>query len=366
MTTRRVPRMRPASVLGEAWRDLATGTSHAFLFTLVFALLVGSLALVASADVAREVRAARDYQASGASIQTLTYDGRVDGAACEALASLHGVRAAGAIRASADDVVDLALPSSPLSTFDVTESFRDLLSITAQEATPGVLLADSLADDLDAHPGSRLTTTAGVAPIAATFSFPDDGRRGDLGSALLVPQSAVTTLPYDQCWVDVWPQNDEVLRLLRTTVTSMDGQDTPVVLPLNSRLGSTFVARGDDILTIGRAAAVGGSFVGFSLGYLAVRLRRLELAAARHVGVPLGAQAFGQLAQASTWTVVGALVAVLPVVWSGVDVGPPDAAAIAVPGIAVVVSAGVTVLAGVALGLVTTRERHLFRYFKER
>ena len=90
--------MRFTSITREAYRDTRSGTARAGTFGLVLALLLLALAAADLLAVRVITDAAERFRTSGASIVTLTAPDRIDGAACDALADIRGIRAAGAPR----------------------------------------------------------------------------------------------------------------------------------------------------------------------------------------------------------------------------------------------------------------------------
>lgn len=105
---------------------------------------------------------------------------------------------------------------------------------------------------------------------------------------------------------------------------------------------------------------------GGCLGFAAVRTRRLELAGALHVGVGPIALLGTQLTQTLAWLVAaGGLLAPVMLVAVGEVAAAerPGLLELATPPVA---GALVAVMLGVAAGVLVTRERHLFDYFKSR
>ncbi len=130
-----------------------------------------------------------------------------------------------------------------------------------------------------------LATATGEAKVSGVYANPDDGRRPGLGYAALVvtPDNE----PFDECWLDAWPQRPELAQLLLTTV--IPNNDAPDELPtigqFNTTLGAEFdgAARFEQRLT--RFAPALSAILAASIAVLAIRLRRIELASARHSGV---------------------------------------------------------------------------------
>lgn len=139
--------------------------------------------------------------------------------------------------------------------------------------------------------------------------------------------------------------------------------DEPRVAQLNASLGTRFDAHQE---YSERFSRFGGAAVGVAslvVGYAAVRIRRVELAAALHDGVRRADLWITILLESLAW--------VLPPLAAGLVASTHLLAADGMP---VVLSVGGRVLlpgtllalAGVSLGVAVTRERDLFRYSKER
>jgi hypothetical protein len=355
-------------VFGEAWRDVVSGTAHALRYGLVLALLVaGGLALDAltvDAIVGRAVA----YRDSGASIVTLQAPGHIDAAACDALARLPGVSAAGALRAQPDALVAAALPGSSITAFDVSPAALRLFDADDDDDThgSGVALSAAAASRLGAHSGSRLVTTAGDTTVRGVFAWPDDGRRTDLSFAALVPTT--TAEPFDECWVAAWPMSDRLAPILWSTLLpgAADSGQQPMVGAVNTTLGSSYdgAAQYRDRATRHLPWAV--LVAGFAIGYVAVRTRRLELASAQHAGVTRLAQLAQVLLETLAWVAAGSVVAAGA---ASLVVTTTDAeahAALSRVAAQMIGTAALAALAGAAAACALTRERHLFRYFKAR
>ena len=352
-------------VLGEAARDIGSGTAHVLRSALVLALVVGgcTAADVASVDALLDRGAA--FRDSGAAVLTIDAPGAVDGDACDALADVPGVRAAGALRQEPEPLVPAALPRGPVAHYAVTPGTADLLRVDVTEPT-GVLLAAQAAAALGVGPGDPVVLSSTPTTVRGVFAWPDDGRRSGYGYAALVP--ADRTEPYDTCWVDAWPLPAGLAALVRLAVLpgADEGAGPAITSQLNTTLGTSFDGARLHAGRTTRHAPTVALGAGVLLGYAGTRTRRLELAAARHVGVTARAQHVQLLLES--------LASVFP---AGVLVAAAAAAQITLgsgadPGalVAVAVSATVPGLLGAVLGcqaaVALTREAHLFRYFRLR
>ncbi|WP_030149692.1 hypothetical protein [Mycetocola saprophilus] len=362
--------LRPGALIGEILRDIRTGTSRALLFTLLCATLLIGLCLAEISTVSRVLNDADSYRRSGASILMFQAPGQIDATRCEALSALPNVNQAGAVRENPAGVNPAALPGHSIPQRDASEGFIRLITETgsAPTAVPGagVILSDQVAEALGRAGGDTIVTGVGEISVRAVFPYPDDGRKPGLGYTVLSPVPA-DRQAFDECWIEVWPQTEAVATQLRSTLLGEgDSQARPQLSQLNSRLGQTFPgadAFGGRLTTV---AAPAGALAGLVIGFVMVRIRRLELASARHSGVSPGAQTLILLGEALVPAAVAVLIALTAtLVLTGLS-GIPDPAALRGLAIRICLVFVPAVLLGVIAGAFTTREKQLFRYFKSR
>lgn len=355
--------MRAGSVVSEAWRNIATGTTRATLFAAVLVAVVGALAAVDVRAVVGVIDGAREYRDAGASVQILQASGHVDGARCEALNGVDGVNAAGALR-TGTPLRALNLPSSELTGFEATPGLLGTLD-RGRVAGAGLWLSADLAEALGAVPGDTIATSTGPARVGAVYPYPDDGRDRALGYAAVAPVPA--TGLFDSCWVEIWPVDPETATLLRTTVVADASSEVqPTQKQLNGRLGATYDAGAEFAGRLTKPAPIAAVVLGLGLGFVAIRMRRLELAAALHARVPRAALTWQVLLETAAWTAAGVVVTV-PVLWWLAGSGlAADHLSTWVIGMRTVLAGAGAVLVGAVAGALATREKHLFKYFKER
>ena len=181
--------MRAREMGREAVRDiLSGGTAKATLLTCIFLALVGGLAIADARVLVNTMDEAARWRAGGGAIVIMNAPGRIDGAACAALRDTAGIRASGAIRPSPTSLSTPAMPSTAVTTWEVTPGLPAV--VTTAPATPGetgLWLSEALAQDLNRYHGATLATT-GPAPVAGTFPMPEeDGRLPTLAYAILAP-----------------------------------------------------------------------------------------------------------------------------------------------------------------------------------
>lgn len=357
--------MRLGSVVSEAWRDVCTGTTRALLLSVLLTAVVGAVALADVAAVTDITARARAFRASGAAVQVLDATEGVDAVRCEALGTVEGVLAAGASR-SAAQVTALALPSTPMTVHEVTPGLLTVFGHSAPThtnsttATPGVWLAADLAEALGTAPGDDLATETGPVPVAGVFTWPDDGRDRAFGYSLLSPVPATGT--FDRCLSAIWPL-DEALAALTFFAADTNADNTPRSGQLNSTQGNSFDT---NALLAARPTAwapLAAATAGLGIGYAAVRARRLEIAAALHACIPKAHLAWTHQLQVGIWSLAAALILTAVLTWTTQTHTNPGSW---LTGLRIIVIGTTTPLLGSLLAATTTREKHLFRYFKER
>lgn len=360
--------MRPGSVFSEAGRNLATGTSRALLFALFLAAVTSGLAIMDARSVIGTERAAETFASSGASVQVLVAQHTTDPAACDRLRAVTGIRAAGALR-EADALVLRSMISNPVTAYAVTPGFIEVLG-GSQASPAGVWLPAPLAQALAVRPGQQLATTAGTLTVAGVYAYPDDGRDSRLAYAALLPQPA--TGAFDECWADIWPvsraTNDQLYAAITVDTTSTD----PVsIRQLNPALGTAFSGRDEFGARPTRWALPACALAGLVAGLLAVRLRRLEIAGALHLGESRRALLGSLLIETLTWSLAALIIADGALVFgvalaSGGSLSHADLLDVYLVDARAPAGAAAGAVAGAVLALLTIREKHLFKYFRNR
>jgi hypothetical protein len=358
--------MRVREAIREAWRDVASGSTASGSCALVLAVLLAAVVGIRAGALADDVRAAHARIAAGAATVVVTADGRIDGAACDALVAIPSVRAAGAIRADDADATPASLPRSAVPSFAVSSGFPALLSRDGAADTAGVVISRQVADELGLQAGDRLATTRGDVPVASVFDYPDDGRDPELGYSLLA--AAIDDgRPFDACWATVWPHDVMAGAAARGAVLRATGVEDEARVTtglLNPRLGDRFepnAAEVDVFVSAGLAAGVG-----LVIGVAAVLRRRLVVASDRHVGVPRSAQVVTAMVTHAIWATVGAGAAFAATVMlvRGLDGG--DAWPILMESSLLLGLGALSAVFGGVIGLALVRERSLHRYFRGR
>lgn len=354
--------MRAPEVAREAWRDVQTGTARTLIYAGLLAGIVCLLAITEMVAIRGALAAAVDFRDRGGSVTVLTAKGSVDAAVCNNLDELSGARA-GAIRRAATDLRAATLPQAGIPTFEATAGILAILQIPAT-TEPGVALSDAAAQTLGVRQGDQLRLVDGQRlRVRAVFPYPDDGRRPGLGYAAIFQSPAVGQ--FDECWLRTWPQSRQADTLVRLALTGGDNPTDATVAQLNPSMG--LISPGPALYQhrATRLAPLAGLIAGLLTGLAAMRLRRLELASARHAGVsPAAAASIAALSFLPAVIAAAAISAApLAIVAAG---APADQLAVAAAGVRVQTATLLSVLVGVTAGALAVRERHLFAYFKSR
>ncbi len=351
--------MRLRELLREVGRNLLTGTTRVGTWAVLFLLLVGGLAAADVRTIVEIDAGAHAFREAGGAVQVLGAPGQIDGRRCEALAHLDGVTAVGALRV-ADPVTLAALPSFPVPVHEVTAGLPAVLGVVGDVV--GVAIPHPLAETLGTGAGlARLSE--GTVPIGAVYRYPEDGRATALGHTVLAP--VPTTGGFDACWAEIWPTDAATSQTLRYAL--IDGADAASVTQrqLNSTLGQEYdtAALLDGRLT--RWVPGVAALAGVLLAAGSVRRRRLELASARHAGVAAASLTLQTVVETVTWAAAATVIALPMLWWVAVEGNPGEPWPVWVLGVATVLVGALATVPAAAATCLLTRERHLFRYFKD-
>lgn len=358
------PTIRMRSLCSEAGRDLISGTTRAALLGAVWCVLL-TLLLVWNVVVTVDLLAAAEkYREAGASIFVVEATGRVDGQQCADLARLPNVHHAGALRTAERQVTPRITPGVQIPTFDATPGLISILRPETRDVD-GVFLSADVGNALGVG-RSTLDLEEGAAVLAGTFPYPDDGRRPVLGYSAL--QTVSVSGLFDQCWVDVWPESARIQSIASSTVVGGEdaGQGPPTVGQLNASLGRSF--DGEAKYRERASTVLPGLLIalGASLGFFAVRIRRLELAAARLIGIRPFDQCVLLLLESGVWLVVASTVSVA-VTAALSATRTSDLFSPTVEFSALSAATGmIGVLCGTLMGIASINSRRAHAYFRDR
>ncbi|MDI6099428.1 hypothetical protein QLQ12_12570 [Actinoplanes sp. NEAU-A12] len=355
--------MRLRSILSEAGRNLRTGTTRALSFGVLLAAINAGLAIADTRSIVDIEQRAAGFVAAGASVRKMVAKQSTDPAACERLGEVQGIRSAGALRET-DAIVLSTMRSSAIPAYAVSPGFLHILGGTA-DAPAGVWISTELAGTLAVQPGHSMATTVGSLTVAGVFDYPDDGRDSRLAYAVLLPEPAAGD--FDECWADVWPLSDSRKALLHAALKVDTASTDPVETgQLNTRLGTVFDSLGQFDTRPTRFVVPGCALAGLLLGYAAIRLRRLEIAGALHLGQSRRALLATLALETAAWGVLAFLLSAGALFAAVRWMNAADAVDIYLIDIRGPAAAAASALIGAVLATFRIRERHLFAYFKDR
>lgn len=355
--------MRPRSILSEAYRNIVTGTTRALLMGIFLAAISAGLAIADARSIIEMEQKAADFVSSGASVRVMVARGTTDAAACERLDAISGVRSAGALK-EADAVVLQAMIANPIPAYAVTPGLIEVLGGNAA-APAGAWIPTQLAKTLGVKPGQKLVTTAGALSVAGVYDYPDDGRDSRLNYAALLPQPA--TGNFDECWADVWPFSKTRDHLLYSALTVDASSTDPVNIgQLNTGRGTRFDGVGEFAGRPTRYALPGCVLAGMILGFVAIRMRRLEIAGALHLGESRRSLLATLMIETAAWSFIALILAACALVYGVILRNPADPLDVYIIDIHGPVAAALATLIGTVLASFTIQEKHLFGYFKNR
>lgn len=376
--------MRLRAVMREAGRNIASGTSRLALAVMISAICSIVCMGADLAQITGLVNASQRWRSSGSSIYEITLQGGIDGASCEGLNSANGVIGAAALRQSTERTYVASLPATGIPTYEASAHIARVFGASTESS--GVIMATALAHTYGARAGTVLPLVGGERMrVAATFAWPSDGRRSTYGYAVIEPGN--DTKPYDTCLVRAWPVPRDIDNLLRVAVDSAsvsDASDTDDAVDagsgdrssggqraqigrINTTLGTDAPEPSDFDNRITGYAPIVMLAIAVMVGFVLIRMRRIEIASALHAGCPRSAVLLQLLVEASA-AIAGACVICLPVAALATLVLPDADDAVPVIGALCRVPCAMTVgmLVGTTLGALLVRERQLFVYFKSR
>lgn len=356
--------MRLGAIFRESVLNLISGTSHALVLGSLVFVLAGSFASVDVVSVLGEERQATKFHAAGGSVITLTSKGHIDGAICESLNKVPGVLAAGAVRSEETFLEVATLPNSNIPLFIVSPTLPKVLG-GKSIGEVGLVLSESAAGALSVEGGDVLELRNGQkASVSGTYAYPEDGRRAGFGYAALAvsPRGGV----FDECWMDVWTSSPKTASLIWTVALPSDGKSQPSISQLNTTLG----AESDGFTQFQtRSTQFAPAFVlaaSIALGFFAIRLRRLQFAAALHAGVRARDLLAVAVLETFLWSSFACFIASLTVLLLARTGASQSWFSIYWIGFRSVSMTTLGAVLGAAIAIATTKEKQLFNYFKAR
>ncbi len=362
-----IRRMRPSSLVGEAYKNVVSGTTRCLILAFVFVTLIGAPTIIDTRAMEDIVRQMEQFRSSGSTVSVLKATDLIDGRQCD---GLMGAEAdVGAIR-QGETMEILNMPSSRVNVVEVTPGIIAMLDTIAgpidatNNPTGGVWLSVDLASTLGLTPGQTLHTYDGSTVIAGIYQWPADGRARDLGYSILVP--VVPDGFFSQCWAELWPVDQSLAELLLLSLSTPPTQAQVSIGQLNTNLGVDYAPATEWVERPTALTPWLVVFLGAGLGYLSSRLRRLEIASALHARVTR-ADLLGQhLLEGLFWISCASLLLSATLLVRAGFGGSAVSLDIAYAGVRTCLMGSSASLLGVLLGVIPVQERHLVRYTRER
>lgn len=360
------------SIVSEAWRNIASGTSRTLMFSFIMVFTVGLSAVFNCLVYSGQVSAAVHWRQAGASTHIVQVQGRIDGAKCDSLAQIPDINQAGAMR-QAQSVALAQLPSNPLVTLEGSPGFMALLAANRSWQGPGqgVWVASDLAKDLDRDGkptqlfiASQSDNASVMSPVsvAGVYQHQEDGRQPILAYNLVSPVSAKQS--FDSCWVEIWPESKNLESLLSYPIIPAANKTEPQIQQFNGTLGRSFqTSRGQSIPPW--VFLIISTLAGALIGAWSGSMRKLEIASQLHAGVDKASTVIQHALEHCAALLICAAV-------TGATLSVLGATNYTPHGDVWAVSLG-TLLGGTSASLIAnittvalTKEKRLFSYFKTR
>lgn len=229
-------------------------------------------------------------------------------------------------------------------------------------------LADTVAPTLHRPSTSRSAVspiTVEPAVALGLYYWPDDGRPTPLQYALIGSTPPVGK--FDQCWVRATSPTVDPSFLLRSTLLDTPAAPGEVeVAQLNPRFGESLTAATDFISRPTRLAWSAAFGLGTLLAAASIWLRRLELATARELGVPLLSQLSGMVLESFAWALTGVALST-PVLLARAAQGEgPERLGLVTVGVPVLLAGLVGSLLGSVATTAVLRRRTVNEYLRTR
>lgn len=354
--------MRLGSILSEAWRNILTGTARVAILAGVLAFTAG---VTAAADVATVFNInddARAYISAGGATRYILGEDSISATSCTALRSYQNVTAVGALRAAPDVAID-ALGGASFLAYETTPGFAPLLGLP--RGSSGVWVSQGLAETLGVREGSTFSSNGEEMRVGGVFSYPDDGRDARLAYAILVPTAPEGS--FDECWSRAWPESPETEGQLRSALRIDTPTGTEIsVSQMNRSLGTSFDGNTQYNERLTRWSPHLAGIAALLIGFISVRLRRLEYSSARHAGQSRLAQTVTIALETLAWATLGVSLAGATIYLTTGMLIPGDMDWIPTLLLTPLISSATCTLLGALLGTLVIRESDLFKIFKAR
>jgi len=274
--------MRFRSLIGEAIRNITTGTARAGLLAIILVVASTALLMIDAAAIAGLQSRAHNIRDHAGAIRVLVAKNAIDPAACSNLSHLESIDHAGPIW-QLDPIRLLALPRVDIPVFLLSPGVARTVGIPSAR-TGGKYIPETLATRWHAGEGSQLDTSNGPITLDGVFRYPeDDGRDPRLANAIVIVGE--TTSRASECWYGVWPPSNAVDQFAFGAIaTAGQGDAAPQVAPLNPTVGQQFNFSREYTDRVTALAAPAVALVFALVAFGGMTRRRMEIAGNLHAG----------------------------------------------------------------------------------
>lgn len=356
--------MRILDIIGEALRNISTGSSRAGMLALILVISSTALLSVDAASIGALQERAQNVRSQAGAIRVLVAENAIDPSACANLDKLESITEAGPIW-QLDPIHLLALPRVEVPFFQLSPGVARMLDFPS--ARPGkIYIPESLAERWHARAGSRLDTSNGAVLVEGVYPYSeDDGRDPRLTNAIVVIGEIDQRA--SECWFSVWPPSNATDQYVYGAIAiTGQGDSAPQIAPLNPTIGQRYDFTGEYTTRVTALTSAAVVVLFGSLGFSGVARRRMELAGNLHAGAHRRDVIAVVVAESFIWV---AATAVVTFVFARLgakvflrDVLPGYEISLAIT-LAIATGAGII---GAAIPAILTREDRLFSIFKSR
>ncbi|WP_140162853.1 hypothetical protein [Agreia sp. VKM Ac-1783] len=227
-------------------------------------------------------------------------------------------------------------------------------------------MSHDLAVTLSVTTGDSVDTKNGPVRVEGVYDYPDDGRAPGLGYAAIFIEPVTASTMFDACWMDAPYPAEDTRSLIWTSVETIGQAAKPTLGQLNSTMGVSFDAISAFNSRPSESFPWVALLLGSVVGFVPVRFRRLELASALHSRIPKAGLTLQVMLENLFWLIPAVLVVSGASLFLSQTALESDFISIASAGFRIVGLGSIGVLLGSIVGVLVTRERDLFKYFKER
>lgn len=274
--------MRFLDVVGEAIRNIRSGSSRAGSLMLILVLASTALLAIDAAAVGALQERAQLVRAQAGAIRVLVADHAIEPSACSHLDELKSIAEAGPIW-QLDPIRLLALPRVEVPFFALSPGAARMLEFPSARSG-GLYIPESLAERWSVREGSQLDTSNGTLMIDGVYRYSEgDGRDPRLANAIVV--IGEVPMRASECWYSVWPPSNAADQYVYGAITASRQEDSaPQIAPLNPSVGQRFDFAHEYTARV-TALASGGVVILFgALASTFTARRRMELAGNLHAG----------------------------------------------------------------------------------